>query len=71
METELKFHVPPTDLERLRQHPKLAEHSVDGPREHNLTDTCYDTPGHDLWKRGPAPGAHRREEGALRRGVLP
>jgi inorganic triphosphatase YgiF len=52
METELKLHVPPTDIERMRQHPVLAEHAVGAPTEHRHTDTYYDTPDHALWKHG-------------------
>ncbi|KQQ97543.1 CYTH and CHAD domain-containing protein [Massilia sp. Leaf139] len=52
METELKLQVPPAQLERMRQHPVLAEHAAAGPQEHQLTDTYYDTAGHALWKQG-------------------
>ncbi|TWI43777.1 inorganic triphosphatase YgiF [Pseudoduganella flava] len=52
METELKLQVPPTDIERMRQHPVLAEHAVGAPTEHRRTDTYYDTPEHALWKHG-------------------
>ena len=52
METELKLQVPPAQLERMRQHPLLAQLSAGGPTEHQLTDTYYDTAAHDLWKQG-------------------
>ena len=52
METELKLQVPPAQLERIRQHPMLAELAADGAQEHHLVDTYYDTAGHDLWKQG-------------------
>ena len=52
METELKLQVPPAQLERIRQHPMLAEYAADGAQEHHLVDTYYDTAGHDLWKQG-------------------
>lgn len=52
METELKLQVPPAQLERMRQHPMLAEHAADGAREHQLVDTYYDTSAHDLWRHG-------------------
>jgi inorganic triphosphatase YgiF len=52
METELKLQVPPAQLERMRQHPLLAEHAAAGAQEHQLVDTYYDTPRHELWKHG-------------------
>lgn len=52
METELKLQVPPAQLDRMRQHPMLAEHAPDGAHEHQLVDTYYDTAAHDLWKQG-------------------
>ena len=52
METELKLQVPPSQLERVRQHPALAEYAAGGAREHQLVDTYYDTAAHDLWKHG-------------------
>ena len=52
METELKLQVPPSQLERMRQHPILAEHAIAGAQEHQLIDVYYDTAGHDLWKQG-------------------
>ena len=52
METELKLQVPPSQLERMRQHPILAEHAAAGAQEHQLVDIYYDTAGHDLWKQG-------------------
>jgi len=52
METELKLHVPPAQLDRMRRHPLLAERAADGAREQHLVDTYYDTAAHDLWKHG-------------------
>jgi len=52
METELKLKLPAAELERLRQHPLLAEHTIGEPVEHHLVDTYYDTPERDLWQRG-------------------
>ena len=52
METELKLQVPPAQLERIRQHPMLAQFAADGAQEHHLVDTYYDTAGHELWKQG-------------------
>ena len=52
METELKLQVPPAQLDRMRQHPMLAEFAADGAHEHQLIDTYYDTAAHDLWKQG-------------------
>ena len=52
METELKLQVPPAQLERMRQHPMLAEYAAAGAQEHHLVDTYYDTAAHELWKQG-------------------
>ncbi|MFC3461470.1 CYTH and CHAD domain-containing protein [Massilia haematophila] len=52
METELKLQVPPAQLERIRQHPMLAQLAAAGAVEHQLVDTYYDTAAHDLWKQG-------------------
>lgn len=52
METELKLQVPPAQLEKMRQHPALAEHASGDAQEHQLIDTYYDTLAHDLWKQG-------------------
>jgi len=52
METELKLKVGASDIALLREHPLLAELSNAAPREHELTDTYYDTPDLDLWRAG-------------------
>lgn len=52
METELKLKLAAADVARMRAHPLLAELSTAEPREHDLTDTYYDTPALDLWRAG-------------------
>lgn len=52
METELKLKIAAADLARMREHPLLAELATAAPREHDLTDTYYDTPALDLWRAG-------------------
>ncbi len=52
METELKLKLAAADVVRMREHPLLADLSTTEPREHELTDTYYDTPALDLWRGG-------------------
>ena len=52
METELKLKIAASDVARLREHPLLATLPEAAWREHELTDTYYDTPGLDLWCAG-------------------
>lgn len=52
METELKLKLAAADVARMREHPLLAELSTAEPREHDLTDTYYDTAALDLWRAG-------------------
>lgn len=43
METELKLKLAASDVARMREHPLLADPATAEPREHDLTDTYYDT----------------------------
>jgi inorganic triphosphatase YgiF len=52
METELKLKLAAADVARMREHPLLAELATAEAREHDLTDTYYDTPALDLWRAG-------------------
>jgi inorganic triphosphatase YgiF len=52
METELKLHVAPSQLARLRDHPLLAGMAIAMPSDRELQDTYYDTPALDLWHNG-------------------
>ncbi|WP_288381724.1 CYTH and CHAD domain-containing protein [uncultured Massilia sp.] len=52
METELKLKIAASDVARMREHPLLANLSEAARREHELTDTYYDTPALDLWRAG-------------------
>ncbi len=52
METELKLKIAASDVARMREHPLLANLPEADRREHELTDTYYDTPALDLWRAG-------------------
>lgn len=52
METELKLKLAASDVARMREHPLLADLATAEPREHDLTDTYFDTPSLDLWRAG-------------------
>lgn len=52
METELKLKIAAADVARMREHPLLANLAEADRREHELTDTYYDTPALDLWRAG-------------------
>ena len=52
METELKLKIAASDVARMREHPLLANLPEANRREHELTDTYYDTPALDLWRAG-------------------
>lgn len=52
METELKLKIAASDVARMREHPLLATLPEADRREHELTDTYYDTPALDLWRAG-------------------
>ncbi len=52
METELKLKIAASDVARMREHPLLARVPALERREHELTDTYYDTPALDLWRAG-------------------
>jgi len=52
METELKLKIAAADVARMREHPLLANLPEAARREHELTDTYYDTPALDLWRAG-------------------
>lgn len=52
METELKLKIAALDVARMREHPLLVKLPEADRREHELTDTYYDTPALDLWRAG-------------------
>ena len=52
METELKLKLAASDIARMREHPLLADLATGEPREHDLTDTYYDTPALHFWSAG-------------------
>jgi len=54
METELTLRIAASDVARMREHPLLASLPEASHREHELTDTYYDTPALDLWRAGLA-----------------
>ena len=67
METELKLKIAQPDLARISEHPLLMDHAREGPHEHQLTDTYYDTPKLELWRHGVTlrvRGNGATEEGA-------
>jgi inorganic triphosphatase YgiF len=52
MQTNIECSLATDDIARVREHPLLAELATGAPREHEHTDTYYDTPALDLWRAG-------------------
>ncbi len=61
VETELKLHISPEQLEKLKRHPFLATHSAGRARTHKLYSIYYDTP--DLKLRQHAMALRVRRAG--------
>lgn len=54
LETELKLHISPDNLECLKQHPLLRAHSIGRARTLKLTSIYYDTPDLTLQRNAMA-----------------